>query len=188
MKEPLKKGADRRCSPARGSPASQEGDRQQGHPIGTIPNSTNGLLQEPALLLLTSSPAQPVPQLLFGTELKAQEGPFSIQQAQCISPHLPPPFFFPGCCYSYFSVHTHGGCHSRWQEGSAPQGCRRGSSAPWLQPSRPSPQLRQLSCVVDGECTEEKAERHPVKSRRASVQKGGSSHRAAWLPPPSCSL
>lgn len=109
MKEPLKKGADRRCSPARGSPASQEGDRQQGHPIGTIPNSTNGLLQEPALLLLTSSPAQPVPQLLFGTELKAQEGPFSIQQAQCISPHPPLPLFFSWMLlFLFFSAHSRG--------------------------------------------------------------------------------
>lgn len=137
------------------------------------------LLQE-LLLLFTSSPAQPVPQLLFGTGHQ-QKGPPSSQRAQRISPH-PLFFFFPGWCYFYFSVHTHGGCHSRWQEGSAPRGCRRGSSAPWLQPSRPSPQLHQLSCVVDGECTGEKAERHPVKSRKATMHRGGASHRGSVAP------
>lgn len=180
MKEPLKKGADRRCSPARGSPAPQEGDRQQGHPTGTVPSSTSTAGSSRSCCSC-SPPAQhnlcPSCYLAQGTSKKAPPA----SKGHSVFLHIPL-FFFPGWCYFYFSVHTHGGCHSRWQEGSAPRGCRRGSSAPWLQPSRPSPQLHQLSCVVDGECTGEKAERHPVKSRKATMHRGGASHRGSVAP------
>lgn len=152
MKLPLKKGAAGRCSPPRGSPAPLGRSRRAGSPRLRRPKQH----QHHGLLWVASSPAQ------AGESTRIS--PFlSVDVVILIIKVVFFAFFF-------FLMHTHGGCRCRWQEGSAPRGCRRGSSAPWPPPSHPSPRPHRLSCTAGGQ----KCKIHGRKSKGKTHHEHGS--------------